>query len=324
VASQKARTPQRGDAGEVRKPDAFGKCPSFSRTQHPNQAEAARGSVSDGRTPAAPTIPISRINRRDMGDIAGLAASMGLEASKHRQHKLRRSVAARRAARNSPQTKDNTMIDKNSKNLPAEWQAAAKQILAAVSGEHMPLLKFKKTDYFIGDDKIPLDTRYVAYCDGWTKAWVKFVDGELIDKKLYRVVDGKVPPERDELGDLNQSEWEEDDEGEPKDPWTLQHYLPLEDVASGERYLFVSGSVGGRIAIEILCQRYARQGGGLPIVKLALGDFRTKKFGKVQRPDFPIVSWESATAGGGLVDVTPQGDEPPPWEPDDRYSEDDR
>ena len=216
------------------------------------------------------------------------------------------------------------MSNKNPKNLPAEWQAAAKQILAAVSGEHMPLLKFKKTDFFIGDDKIPLGTKYVAYCDRWTRAWVKYVDGELIDKKLYRVVDGRAPAERNEMGDLDQSEWEEDDEGEPKDPWTLQHYLPLEDVTSGERYLFVSGSTGGRIAIEILCQRYARHGGGdLPTVKLALGDFRTKKFGKVQRPDFPIISWEGAVAGGDLVDVTPQDGEPPPWEPEDGYPEDD-
>jgi hypothetical protein len=217
------------------------------------------------------------------------------------------------------------MTDKNPKNLPAEWQRAASNILAAMSSEHMPLLKFKKTDFYIGDDKVPLGTKYVAYCDGWTKAWVKFVDGELVDKKLYRVVDGATPPERDELGDLDQAEWGVDDEGEPKDPWTFQHYLPLEDATSGERFLFVSGSVGGKIAIEILCQHYARSARGLPTVKLAVGDFRVKQYGKVSRPDFPIVSWENDGGGSGLVDVTPQqDDEAPPWEPDDGYPEDDR
>jgi hypothetical protein len=47
VGRAKGASPaQRGDAGEARKPDAFGKRPSSSRIPHPNQY-----AVSDGRTP---------------------------------------------------------------------------------------------------------------------------------------------------------------------------------------------------------------------------------------------------------------------------------
>jgi hypothetical protein len=43
--------PQRGDAAGTRKSDAFGKRPSSKPNPHPNQAQAARYSVSDGHTP---------------------------------------------------------------------------------------------------------------------------------------------------------------------------------------------------------------------------------------------------------------------------------
>src|SRR5262249_4748316 len=88
--------------------------------------------------------------------------------------------------------------------------------------------------------------------------------------------------------------------------------LPVEDIETGERFLFVTTSFGGKIAVEKLCGTYAaniRKGldKGLPIVRLAVGSMKTKKYGKVPRPEFEIVGWENDT--GGPIDVTPPPDD---------------
>jgi hypothetical protein len=79
-------------------------------------------------------------------------------------------------------------------------------------------------------------------------------------------------------------------------------YLPLEDLGNGDLVTFVTNSTGGRIAIEILTNRFAKirmdrkKRGlpdlGLPTVKLAVASFPTSDYGPVPRPDFPIVGWE--------------------------------
>jgi hypothetical protein len=66
------------------------------------------------------------------------------------------------------------------------------------------LLKFKKGDYFIGEEKIQLDTEFLAHVAAWTKCWIKFADGEITERKLYRVALGERPPEREDLDDLDQ------------------------------------------------------------------------------------------------------------------------
>jgi hypothetical protein len=187
------------------------------------------------------------------------------------------------------------------------------RLIEAASSGPTPLLKFKKTKFECQEVEIPLGTKFVAYCADWRRGWVKFAGDEKVDERIGRVVDKFEPCERDELGDLDQSEWETDDiTGEPTDPWCLQHYVPLENLDSGERYLFVTSSTGGRIAIESLVARWGREvkknpALGLPVIRLATGQFGTKKFGSVARPDFPIVGWEDGEPIGvrPIRDVTP-------------------
>jgi hypothetical protein len=160
------------------------------------------------------------------------------------------------------------------------------------------LLKFKKGDYFIGEELIPLGTEYLAHAVGWTKIWIKFVDGERVDRRVYRVARGERPPEREDLDDLDKDKWPLGLDEKPADPWVLQYLLPLEDVSSGEVVIFVTPSYGGRRAVADLCAAYAKHtaknGGGQPIIKLAKTDMPTKKFGKVARPLFDIVGWDDA------------------------------
>ncbi len=89
------------------------------------------------------------------------------------------------------------------------------------------LLKFRKGEYFIGDALVPLGTEYIAHAIGWTKCWIKFVDDEVAERKVYRVALGERPPEREDLDDLEKDNWPEGIDGNPADPWSLQYLLPL-------------------------------------------------------------------------------------------------
>lgn len=67
------------------------------------------------------------------------------------------------------------------------------------------IFKFKKGDFLIDQEKIPLGTEYVAHAKAWTKCWIKFIDGEVKERKMYRVALGERPPEREELDDQDEN-----------------------------------------------------------------------------------------------------------------------
>lgn len=174
------------------------------------------------------------------------------------------------------------------------------------------ILKFKKGDYLIGDDKIPLDTEFIVHTNAWVKSWIKFVDNKVADRKVYRVALGEKPPVREELDDLDKSLWPDGIDGKPADPWTLQYMLPFENVSNGEIVIFATSSVGGRRAVGDLCLTYGRRAKkgyrGHPIVTLAAGQMPSKKYGKVPAPVFKIIGWDDAA--DNVTDGTLE--EPPP------------
>jgi hypothetical protein len=183
------------------------------------------------------------------------------------------------------------------------------------------LLKFRKGDFFIGEELVPLGTKYIAHAIGWTKCWIKFVEDEVVERKTYRVALGEHPPEREDLDDLEKDNWPEGIDGKPADPWSLQYLLPLEKTSDGEVVIFTTSSFGGRRAVADLCTAYAKRktksaSCGQPIVKLAKAEMPTKKFGRVPRPRFEIVGWDDPasdlnempppiTSEGGFDDSIP-------------------
>jgi hypothetical protein len=121
---------------------------------------------------------------------------------------------------------------------------------------------------------------------------VKFVDNIPTVKHIGRAIDGFKVPERDELDDANESKWEKGPDGKPRDPWTRQSYLPLEDLESGDIAVFVSGSSGGRSAIGTLCGLAAKNHcRGHPHIKLGVRSYKHKLYGRIETPDFPVVGW---------------------------------
>lgn len=175
------------------------------------------------------------------------------------------------------------------------------------------ILKFKKGEFFIGEEEIELGTEFLAHTVGWVKCWIKFVDGEVAERKLYRVAFGETPPPREDLDCRDEDEWPAGLDDKPADPWVFQYLLPLEDLKNGEVVIFVTSSFGGKRAIADLCDAYAKRTKktrcGQPIVKLAKADFVTKKFGKVPRPQFEIIGWDQQEAAGDLEVIPPASSE---------------
>src|SRR5262245_61912949 len=108
--------------------------------------------------------------------------------------------------------------------LPATLADTATNILKASNGI-APLLKFKKGNYLTGVSEVPIGSEFLAYCPDWVRGYVKFVNNEIVDKRIGRVADGFVPPDRNELDSLDESQWPTGIDGKPADPWQFQHYL---------------------------------------------------------------------------------------------------
>ena len=160
------------------------------------------------------------------------------------------------------------------------------------------LLKFKDGAYFINkDEEVPLGTKYIVHLSAFTKAWVKFVDSKLTDRKIYSMARGEIPPDREEL-DEPEKIGSKGSNGMSDDPWNYQYMLPLENMSSSEVAIFVTATVGGRRAVSDLvdkCARLRKKGQlGQPIIELQSAEMPTKYGKKQPRPDFVLVGWDDA------------------------------
>jgi hypothetical protein len=159
------------------------------------------------------------------------------------------------------------------------------------------LLKFAKGRYSKGADEVELGREYIAHVDQWARGWVRFEDGKPVEKRIGRAIDDFQMPERDELGDTDEAQWETDAAGKPRDPWARQSYLPMEDVKTGEIVVFVTSSVGGRGAVGTVCDRAAMNARfGKPRIRLAVRSYRHAQFGRIETPEFTIVGWTDQIA----------------------------
>ncbi len=178
-----------------------------------------------------------------------------------------------------------------------------------------------------GEDTVPEGTEYNAYIDEVARAWIKFEDQSVTDRRVVKVATGR-PPEREDLGDTDPSQWELGEDGKPRDPWVLQWLLPMSPVETvGDLVVFATSSKGGIGAVGALCQVYGRspRNGLLPIVALKCTSYKHPVYGKVLKPDLPIVGWHgtapqapsssfpkpSSGAGGASLPATDLMDEIP-------------
>jgi hypothetical protein len=138
----------------------------------------------------------------------------------------------------------------NSSLATAPARNAFEQYSEAVSRNRIvgELLKFSKGDWLFGKDgdDIAMGTELVAAMDELMVGWLKWEDSKPVDMKMGRVIEGHVPEKRADLGDLDQTEWETDDNtGKPRDPWQLTNYLILKEKNGDQLYTFAPSSAGG-------------------------------------------------------------------------------
>ena len=186
------------------------------------------------------------------------------------------------------------------------WLEAADE----AGGGFGKLLKFNKGEWEISEDKVSEGREYIAYIDEVARGWVKFEDGTVTDRQIIKVRDGKPPP-RETLGDNDPSQWEVGDDGKPRDPYVFQWLLPMSPVeAEGDLTVYATASKGGIGAIGLLCKVYGRsqRNGLLPIVALKTASYKHPVYGKVLKPDLPIVGWHGTPSA-------PQApsNSAPPW-----------
>jgi hypothetical protein len=79
----------------------------------------------------------------------------------------------------------------------------------------------------------------------------------------------------------------------------MQWWLPMSPVeADGDLTVFATSSKGGIGAIGLLCKVYGRspRNGLLPIVALKCTSYKHPQYGKVLKPDLPIVGWHGTAS----------------------------
>jgi hypothetical protein len=212
-------------------------------------------------------------------------------------------------------------MSKAQKNLPQKLKATTPTVryenpwleaAAEAGSEFGKILKFVKGEWQIGEDTVPEGREFIAYIDELARGWIKFEDGSVTDRRIIKITAGH-PPSREELGDTDPSRWEIGEDGKPRDPFVIQWFLPMPPVeAEGDLTVFATSSKGGIGAIGLLCKVYGRstRNGLLPIVALKCASYKHPQYGKVLKPDLPIVGWH------GMAPSPPQQSSPDdePWE----------
>jgi hypothetical protein len=159
-------------------------------------------------------------------------------------------------------------------------------------------INFKEGAYITRDDgeKVSEEKVFIAAVDQVLVGLIKFNGkGEKPDVHMAAIYDGQVPPSRDTLGDLDQSQWQIGLSGKPEDPWSAQNYLPLQDGETGEWFTFLTRTVTGIRAVGNLMRHYERMRRThpdmYPLIKLKVGGFnhRDERIGWVSTPALAVV-----------------------------------
>lgn len=185
-------------------------------------------------------------------------------------------------------------------------------------------LKFSKGEWQTGQnaDEVALGRRLAANMAELSIGWIRWVDGKPAERRMGLLAQGYKPEPRDQLGYLDQTLWETDEEDRPKDPWTFTNELPLADPEDGEQMTYAASSKGGIGCIGNLCKAFARAPqraeGLIPVLELGRDSYMHPVYKKTYVPVLTIVDWVAngsvpipAVDGGDAPETeTPADDKP--------------
>jgi hypothetical protein len=171
--------------------------------------------------------------------------------------------------------------------------------LAAQGGKWLgPLLKFKKGDYVFGpNDEEFSEKELVALMPGLMHGYILWEDNTAVQEEMGLPAEGYVLPERNTLGHLDKTQWE----NPKRDPWQESFYLPVITVNAEAVYTFATSSDGGRRhAIRPLCGEYGMRirehPDDLPVFGLEQNGYEHSdpSVGWVKYPLFPVKRYVKA------------------------------
>jgi hypothetical protein len=171
-------------------------------------------------------------------------------------------------------------------------------------------LKFSKGEWQAGQnaDEVPLGRKLAANMDELAIGWIRWADGKPAERRMGLLTQGFKPEPRDALGYSEESLWETDEEGRPKDPWSFTNELPLADPDNGEQMTFAASSKGGIGCIGNLCKAFARaperRQALTPVLELGRDSYMHPVYKKTYVPLLTIVNW---VANGSVPVPAPDG-----------------
>lgn len=177
------------------------------------------------------------------------------------------------------------------RNVYQQYRDENKQ--SGIEGE---LLRFtKQGDWVSGVDQDELEegTELIMGINTLKLGWQKWQDQRPVAARLGLLSEGYRPVDREELGDLNEDDWEELD-GEARDPWQSVQQVLMMDPKSGQVYTFVTSSKSGIAALSEVVGAYGDrvQDGedkeAMPVVSLQSGSYKHKTYGKIMIPVFEL------------------------------------
>jgi hypothetical protein len=160
-------------------------------------------------------------------------------------------------------------------------------------------------------EEVPLGTQYVAV--GTAAAWVYWHGGKPDPNKCIVRQPGKTLPDREELGEHDETLWEKGPDGVARDPYVNTRFLYFLDPVSVEMLTYSTSSMGGTAAVRALADQIKRmrdfsKSTALAVVELGAAEMKTK-FGRKSKPVLKIVRWYRGD--GGSSDL-PQIETPKP------------
>ena len=173
------------------------------------------------------------------------------------------------------------------------------------------LLTCRKGEWSIGADgaDVPAGARHLMLIPSMMRGWLKWVNGVVVDAVMGYVKDNFIVPHRHSLGDLDESAWERDPAGNPRDPWSKCYRVLLIELSTPHGDVtFSGGSFGAQLALKEMCRVFSTNGqtDTYPVVELGTKARVSKNYGRIVGPWFTVVGWATIDdmkagrkAGGG-------------------------
>lgn len=177
-----------------------------------------------------------------------------------------------------------------------------------IVGDILKFSRFGEWTAGQNDEEIEEGTQFVALMDELMVGWVKWQDGKPAAHEMGKLVEGFRPPKRADLGDSDETVWERDNKGNPRDPWQLTNYLPLKAVDSDRMMTYAPSSRGGLSAIGQLCEAYGKairaKPDQFPVVEIESSSYKHPTFGKVPVPVLKVVGWTPKAEALAALDAS--------------------